>query len=107
MKQYDTLDAFAADLTTLTEEVREKLRGQDSLFLLKTKQGRECLIRLEDGIAKLIEPDGSQPDCTVTADEKTLLDLINGKASPVKALLFGKIAVKGDIGRLKRLIDQL
>ena len=36
-------------------------------------------------------------------DEKQLMDLINGKTSPMKALLFGKVRIQGDVKPLLQL----
>lgn len=107
MKQYDSVENFAADLPALTAGLRDKLQGNDGLFLLKLKDGRDYRIRLCDGLVTVNAPETEEADCTVTADEKTLLDMINGKGSPVKALLFGKVSVKGDVFRLKKLLSLL
>lgn len=107
MKQYDSVDAFAADLPEMAAALQSKLRGNDGLFLLKVKNGKEYSIRLRDGLAEMNAPEAGEPDCTVTADEETLLDLINGKGSPVKAILFGKVSVRGDVFRLKKLLSLL
>ena len=107
MKQYDSIEAFAADLPGLTADLQSKLQGNDGLFLLKLKSGKEYSVRLQDGLASVNMAEDGEPDCTVTADEGTLLDMINGKGSPVKALLFGKVSVKGDVFRLKKLLSLL
>ena len=107
MKQYTSLEEFAAELPGLTADVKDKLAGKDSVFLLQTKQGRQWTIRLKNGIAEVAEVPTEKADCTVVADEKTLLDLINGKANPVTAILFGKVKIQGDSTRLMELIRLL
>ncbi len=105
MKRYESLDAFLSDLPALARGGRERLRGQSGLFSLTTKQGRQLWVRLEDGAITLpgSAPSGT-PDCTVTADERDLLAMINGELSPVTAVLFGKVKVKGNKGLLLKLI---
>ncbi len=104
MARYESLDAFLADLPRLTAGARERLRGQSGLFELTTKQGRHLFVRLDDGLITLPEtPPAEKPDCVVTADERDLLAVVNREQSPVTALLFGKVKVKGDKGLLLKL----
>lgn len=104
MKKYDSMQAFLQDLPGLASNNREKLRGQSGLFELETKQGMRLWVRMEDGAITLPETTPAEkPDCTVTADEKDLLAMINGELSPVKAILFGKVKVKGNKGLLMKL----
>ena len=104
MARYESLDAFLADLPRLTAGARERLRGQSGLFELTTKQGRHLFVRLDDGLITLPEtPPAEKPDCVVTADERDLLAVVNREQSPVTALLFGKVKVKGDKGLLLAL----
>lgn len=101
---YDSLDAFVQALPAMAAEEQAKLRGHDGLLRLDTRQGRTFFVRLDDGVLTLPETAEDTPDCTVTADENDLLQVINGTLSPVKALLFGKIKITGDTGKLMDLI---
>ena len=101
--QYDTLDDFIAALPGLADGISGRLKGQSGLFLLKTRQGRTICIQLEDGVVTLPDTLPRDPDCTVEADEKDILALLNGKLSPVKALLFGKLKVRGNKSLLLKL----
>ena len=104
MKHYDSLEAFLGDLPALAEAHRDKLRGQNGIFALTTRQGKQLWACLVDGLITLPETAPSQaPECVVTADEKDLLDIINGELSPVRAILFGKIRIKGNKGLLLKL----
>ena len=102
--KYETLDAFVEDLPKLAEGARDKLAGTSGLFSLTTKQGRKMLALMEDGVVTLPETADREPDCELIADEKDLLDMINGKLNPAMALLFGKVQVKGDKGLLMKLV---
>ena len=104
MKHYDSLESFLQELPSLAASHREELRGQNGVFGLTTSQGKQLWACLEDGLITLPETAPAQtPDCVLTADEKDLLAMINGELSPVKAILFGKIKVKGNKGLLMKL----
>ena len=104
MRTYSFLEEFLGDLPALAEGAEEALRGQEGLFLLETRQGARVWLRLQAGRLS-IEEDGGAPDCIVLADEQALLDIINGHMHPLRALLGGKIRVRGDKGRLMALIS--
>lgn len=107
MKQYASAEEFARDLPGIAEGMRDQLKGHDGTFCLKLKDGRNYSVELKDGLASVSETENPAAECTVTADEKALMDMINGKLSPVKALLFGKVGVKGDVMKLKNLMSLL
>ena len=104
MREYPSLDAFLQDLPALAEGAEEALRGHSGLFCLEIRQGPQRWLLLRDGQLS-VEKTGAAPDCTVTSDEQTLLDIINGRRNPLRALLGGKIRVGGDRGRLMALIS--
>lgn len=104
---YNSLDAFLADLPQLAAPVRDKLRGHDALFLVETKQGRQFYLQLLDGEVLLNTTSDAKPDCTAKADEAALLDLVNGRLSPMKALLLRKVVVTGSPAPLMSLISLL
>ena len=99
---YDSLDDFLTELPALAASVEDKLRVQNGLFLVKLPK-RQVYIRLEDGAVRVERCTGEYPNCIIEADEQLLLDMINGTVSPMKALLFGKIRVQGDVKPLLRL----
>ena len=100
---YKTLDEFLAALPGMEDQARQRLRGRSGLFALTTKQGRRLWVRLEDGEISLPQAPEAAPDCEVIADESELLAIINGAQSPVTAILFGRVKVKGDKGLLLSL----
>ena len=104
MRQYDKLDAFIADLPRHAENAAQQLRGHNGVFMLNTREGRRLTIFLEDGRVRLSDTAAEAADCTVTASEEDLLGIINGRLSPAKALLFGKIRVRGNPAKLLELI---
>ena len=76
MREYPSLDAFLQDLPALAEGAEEALRGHSGLFCLEIRQGPRIWLRLRDGRLS-VEKTGAAPDCTVTAGEQTLLDIIH------------------------------
>lgn len=100
---YESLEAFLRDLPAHAEKHRQELMGHDMCVVLQTKQGRKLALQLKDGGISFVQND-MKADCTVTADERDLLDMINGKLNPMKALLFRKITIQGDVAKLMALI---
>ena len=103
---YDSLDAFVRDLPQLAEPVRDSLVGHDGLFLLQCGE-KSHYITLSQGAVTVSQVSDHAPLCVVSAEEKNLLDVINGKVNPMKALLFGKLSVRGDVKPLLRLCSLL
>lgn len=100
---YTTLDEFLRDLPAAAAQAQERLQGQNGHFCLVTKQGRRFTLLLDNGAITLPEQDEGPFDCTVTADEKVLMDMLNGRLNPAAALLFRKVTVQGDMGKLLAL----
>ena len=99
---YDSLDTFLQDLPALANSVREELAGQNGLFLLKLPT-RQVYIRLEDGAVSVQTECADYPNCIVQTDEEQVMELLSGRSTPMRALLFGKVRVQGDVKPLLRL----
>lgn len=100
---YQTLDQFLAELPSLAEAARDALRDTDGLFRLDTEK-RTIWVRLQDGQLTMPADCSEEPDCTVSAQEQQLLDLLAGRLNPAAALLFGKVRVKGNKAKLMKLV---
>ena len=99
---YESLDDFLAVLPQLALSAQEKLKDYHGLYKFQLPH-RQCFIRLENGLVT-VEPEAEEyPNCIIITDEKQLMDLINGKTSPMKALLFGKVRIQGDVKPLLQL----
>ena len=108
MKQYETVDAFFEDFAELAAGSKGKLAGHPGSFLLETRQGLRVAARIDpDGSVTISHEPTVEPDCSVTADEKDLLAIINGKLSPMKAVLLGKARIKGNPVKLLALLKMV
>ena len=94
--RYTDLDSFLRDLPEHARRHEQQLRGHDMRVRVETMQGRRVTLTLRDGVVTTSESDDAPVTCTVRADERHLLDMINGKLHPMKALLLQKIVIKGD-----------
>ena len=103
---YDTLDAFIGDLPALAAPVKDKLVGHDGLFKIECGDRTEFL-ELTDGVLTVSATSDHDPLCVIKADEKQLMEIINGRVSPMKALLFGKVSIRGDVKPLLKLCSLL
>lgn len=92
----DLLDQWLNDLPALARQHQAELAGHDGLFRVETAQGRRWDILLAGGAVQIMEPGTAAPTCTMMADENSLLDMLSGRLSPARALLFGKVKLKGD-----------
>jgi putative sterol carrier protein len=43
-----------------------------------------------------VEVSDTQADCAIFASEQTLTEIMDGSLNPMKAVMFGKLKVKGD-----------
>lgn len=98
--KFATLDDFLANLPHYLSGARDKLSDFSGTFCIETHQGRTLYVVLDHG--ELSVPDACEGpfDCTVSADEKTLLGMLNGEINPVTSLLMRKVSVRGDFGKL-------
>lgn len=106
MMPYESLDDFLAKLPELALSAREKLKDHQGLYKFQLPE-RQYFIRLENGLVTVEFETEEYPNCIILTDENQLMDLINGKTSPMKALLFGKVRVQGDVKPLLQLSAML
>lgn len=92
----NSLDQWLNDLPALARQHQAELAGHDGLFRVETAQGRRWDVLLAGGTVQITEPGNAAPTCTILADESSLMDMLSGRLSPAKALLFGKVKLKGD-----------
>lgn len=104
--QCNTLDELLLALPEMAREHQAELAGRSALFLLETKQGRQAYISLRDGQVT-VEQTGEAPDCTIMADEKDLPRVLSSELHPAKALMLGRVKVKGNPRPLLELIALL
>lgn len=91
-----SLDQWLNDLPALASQHQAELAGHDGLFRVETAQGRRWDVLLAGGTVQVTEPGDGAPTCTILADESILMDMLSGRLSPAKALLFGKVKLKGN-----------
>lgn len=102
------LDAW---LKRLPEAMAGKdLSGLSESAVLDVANGSRHLITLSDGrvtVERLAEGRSADARNVVKADAGTMLALIEGRLSPVMALLTGRVRVKGNAKALLRLVNSL
>ena len=104
---YESIDALLQDLPRLAQAHQESLAGQNATILFETTQGRKTYCILQDGVLTLADSIDTAPDCTISASEDDLLDLVRGKLNPMAAFMFGKVKVTGNMGLLMGLMAML
>lgn len=67
-------------------------------------QASEWIITIEDQTCIVEEGITVNPDITVKADTKVIEDLINGELDPLRAFLFGKVKINGELSEGMRLV---
>ena len=105
--KFATLDDFLANLTNYLAGAKEKLSDFSGTFCIETHQGRALYALLDHGALSLPETCAGPFDCTVSADEKTLVGMLNGEVNPVMALITRKVSVRGDFGKLLAMAKRI
>ena len=79
----------------ITATVQCRFSGSQASEWIITINDQTCVV--EEGIAVA-------PDITVKADTQVVKDLINGELDPVRAFLFGKVKINGELSEGMRLV---
>lgn len=91
-------EALMKDRINLSPE--PKIPGLDARVqfnITGSGAGRWTLV-LENGYAKEVVKDyPGIPDCILTMESSTFMDIVNGRITPQKALFEGKLSVAGDV----------
>ncbi len=90
--EYDMLDPLAKAL----EALRDKTQGETLEGSVKLDFTDLGALRLDDKGARM--DDGSEADCTISADLETFKKMFDGDLSPTGAFMTGKIKIDGDMG---------
>ena len=101
---YTSIDQFLEDLPRLAQEHRADLAGRSARLLFDFKQGRKVFVTLENGELTLAQEASAAPETTILADENDLLSMLAGRLSPMKAIMLGKVKIKGNPKPLMELI---
>lgn len=103
---------FLKELTSKinSDETKKKSLVQFSgkAFQFKLNEGESFYIKFgSDGSISVAKGEITSPTATVTASDSLLVDLINGKADPVKSFFMGKLKVSGDLMQAQKLVNEV
>ena len=97
----DKIVAFMQDMAG--KYIPGKRTGSDVLELFTTDTGRTYRVRVTPERCELNVPAGAECSARIETTTDAFMDMLSGKLSPFKALLRGKVKVRGDLGMLKAL----
>lgn len=97
----DKIVAFMQDMAG--KYIPGKRTGSDVLELFTIDTGRTYRVRVTPEICELNVPAGASCSVRIETASDAFMDMLSGKLSPFKALLRGKVKVRGDLGMLKDL----
>jgi putative sterol carrier protein len=97
------VDKFNTKVTE-DEKLRAELDGLERTIVIQVKGGAAFHLVLKDQRVDGVQ-DGpvESPDITVTADERTLTNLLKGDIGPMRALATNKLKLQGSIEDLLRI----
>lgn len=108
MVQFTSLDAFLSALPAIAAEHADKLQGQQGCIALFVPGRSPVAFRLdENGKITQVDPAAVCPDCSVHAKEADLLLILSGELHPLKALMTGRVTVRGSTAKLMNIIRSL
>jgi putative sterol carrier protein len=88
-------------LNTALEKLREKIGGQSVNGSVKFDFTDLGALVLDETGARL--DDGTDADCTITANTETFKALFDGELAPTAAFMSGRIKIAGDMGVAMRM----
>lgn len=97
----DKIVAFMQDMAG--KYIPGKRTGSDVLELFTIDTGRTYRVRVTSERCELNVPAGASCSARIETTSDAFMDMLSGKLSPFKALLRGKVKVRGDLGMLKDL----
>ncbi|MEN8832547.1 MAG: SCP2 sterol-binding domain-containing protein [Pacificibacter sp.] len=80
-------------LTTANDDLLRRLVGEDFTKSVSLRIKDIGNIFISGSEARVSD---DQADCAIFSSEETLTDIMNGALNPMKAVMFGKLKVKGD-----------
>lgn len=97
----DRITAFMQDMAG--RYIPGMRAGSDVLELFATDTGSTYRVRITPKSCELDVPAGAKCSARIETTTDAFMDMLSGKLSPFKALLHGKVKVRGDLGMLKAL----
>lgn len=97
----DRINAFIQDMAG--RYIPGKRTGTDVLELFTTDTGCTYRVRITPQSCELNVPAGASCSARIETTTDAFIDMLSGKLNPFKALLWGKVKVKGNVGMLKDL----
>ena len=89
-------------------KLAKKFAGYSKSLLMSFQDsGLDIIVLFEDGIGAVEKGTIENPTMRVTTDSKTILDILNGSLSAMRAFMSGKIKAKGptrDLMKLQHLL---
>jgi len=74
-------------------------------FDLPGEGGGDWLVTIREQICNVSEGKAENPDLTLHAKARDILDIFTGRLDPSIALLFGKLRIDGDMRLAMRLVE--
>jgi putative sterol carrier protein len=84
----------------------ENTAGMTNSFLFEIKEAGTWLVAVDDGTVKVDKQDGEaepEADVRIAMSEETFHKLVAGEQNPMRAVMTGKIRVKGNMGAASKL----
>ncbi len=105
---FEFLKEFSGKINSNETKKKAFLQFSGKAFQFKLNEGESFYVKFEsDGSMMVEKGEISSPSATVSASDSLLVDLINGKADPVKSFFMGKLKVSGDLMLAQKLVSEV
>jgi putative sterol carrier protein len=83
----------------------ENTAGMTNSYLFEITEAGTWLVTVADGKVEVAKQDGQDPgvDVRITMSEEVFHKLVAGEQNPMRAVMTGKIRVKGNMGAASKL----
>jgi putative sterol carrier protein len=80
----------------------QKTAGMTGSYVFDIEGVGQWTVAVNDGVVTVAEGAGTA-DCTIVANEETLLKIARGEANPTTAYMTGKLKIQGDMNAALKL----
>ena len=106
MKTETSIATALGDIIATMSEHSDELKDVTAAYRFCPKESEAVGVRLTNGVVSPLD-DSEAADVTVSGSGEAMLHVLSGTLNPLKAILLGKLKVKGNMALLVKLANMI